>query len=748
MLQGTSNVQAFANRNAKPQRQSARRALMLLIRAFALLSMSFAAAFGFLAAMRSPQSHYDPHSFAVGAAALFGAACGAIGLLLSRLRVMLLELRGMRLRAEELADSNWELKEAEESARSLLEAQGDLIVRRDAENGITYANDTFCRLSGHPHPELIGTPFALPVMQQGESALMADGSRIYDQRIATSDGPRWIAWRDVMVRTGSGTQVLSVGRDISDRVEAEHRLSEARDQAEAASRAKSRFLAMISHEIRTPLSGILGMSNLLLETDLTAEQTTYAKAVKNSGGVLLSLIEEILDFSKIEAGRLDIAEHPFDLRALIEETVELIAPRAQEKKLEIGSYVDERLPAKLIGDAARLRQVLLNLAGNAVKFTERGGVAVIVEPGTAGNDVRFLVQDTGIGIAPSEQGRIFLEFEQADNSLKRRFGGSGLGLAISKRIIEQMGGAMRLESAPARGSTFAFTLALPSAEGSGQAAFAPPHLAGMDVLLAAPSAIAMGLVSRQLSQWGARTALVADEQTAISRADEGEWDAMIVDNALGTRACMRLAHAAGKAAARLIVLISPLERPELPALRHAGFTGYLIKPVRAESLAGQIGADHRGGEARRPLAHARDASIDEKSKHLSILVAEDNEINALLANALLSRLGHGITLVSTGNAAVEAWRASVDAGTPYDLVLMDLHMPGGDGIEAAQRIRAMEAEHGRGRVPLFALTANAFEEDRRTCLAAGMDGMLVKPLDRARLLEILAGISPASELAA
>ena len=286
-------MQVLTNRNAKRKRQSARRALSLLIRAFALLSMSFAAAFGFLAAMRSPQSHYDPHSFAIGAAALFGAACGAIGLLLSRLRVMALELRSLRARAEDLADQNWELKEAEERARSLIDAQGDVIVRRDADNRITYANDTFCRLSGRLHAELIGTPFALTLIEQGETLLMADGSRGYDQRIATGDGPRWIAWRDVMVRTGDGAQVQSVGRDVSDRVEAEHRLAEARDQAQAANRAKSRFLAMISHEIRTPLSGILGMSNLLLETDLTAEQTTYANAVRNSGGLLLSLIDEI-----------------------------------------------------------------------------------------------------------------------------------------------------------------------------------------------------------------------------------------------------------------------------------------------------------------------------------------------------------------------------------------------------------------------------------------------------------------------
>jgi CheY-like chemotaxis protein len=257
----------------------------------------------------------------------------------------------------------------------------------------------------------------------------------------------------------------------------------------------------------------------------------------------------------------------------------------------------------------------------------------------------------------------------------------------------------------------------------------------------------MGLMARRLSQWGARIALVADTETAISRLREREWDALIIDHALGTNPCIRLAHLSSKTAARLIVLISPTERPELPTLRQAGFTGYLIKPVRAESLAGQMGADQHAGD-RPQKAPARDTLMEETSKRLSVLVAEDNQINALLATALLSRLGHGITLVSTGNAAVDAWSAAVSAGRPYNLVLMDLQMPGGDGIEAAQRIRAMETEQGLAPVALFALTANAFEEDRRACLAAGMDGMLVKPLDRARLQEILTGILPAAGLAA
>ena len=369
----------------------------------------------------------------------------------------------MRERIEDLSDRNWELKEAEERTRGFLAAQGDVIVRRDGDGRITYVNDAFCALAGRARDALLGTALALPVLEQGETVVLGDGTRIHDQQIAGSAGARWIAWREVHVRAGTqaGAEVQSVGRDVTDRVEAERALADARDQAEAANRAKSRFLAMVSHEIRTPLNGILGMADLLLDTALTPEQTTYAKAVKTSGDTLLSLIEEILDFSKIEAGRLDLEARPFDLPALVEETVELIAPRAQAKQLEIASYVEDALPRHVLGDAARLRQVLLNLAGNAIKFTDKGGVAIVVEPGSGPNEIAFLVRDTGIGIAPDEQDRIFREFEQADGGAARKFAGTGLGLAISKRIVERMGGRIAVDSTPGAGATFHVTVALP-----------------------------------------------------------------------------------------------------------------------------------------------------------------------------------------------------------------------------------------------------------------------------------------------
>ncbi len=287
-----------------------------------------------------------------------------------RRRVLKEKLRVLEARIEELSDSNWELRESEERTRSLLEAQGDVIVRRDAGGRVTYANDAFCALAGRSREELIGEVLALPVLARGETTVLVDGTRVYDQKIAWGPSARWIAWREDAVRAASGSEIQGVGRDVTDRVEAEHALAAARDQAETANRAKSRFLAMVSHEIRTPLNGILGMADLLLDTPLSPEQVTYAKAAKTSGETLLSLIEEILDFSKIEAGKLDLEARPFALTALVEEAAELLAPRAQAKGIEIASFVDERLPEQVVGDAARLRQVLLNLAGNAIKFTE------------------------------------------------------------------------------------------------------------------------------------------------------------------------------------------------------------------------------------------------------------------------------------------------------------------------------------------------------------------------------------------
>jgi len=714
------------------------RALVLFGRAVMTTLAVVSGALGFLTGIRIQHSNYDPYAYATGVGALFAAACAVIAFLMVRRRMLLERLRQTEARAEELADRNWELREAEERARSLLEAQGDLIVRRDAQGRITYANDAYCALADRKRAELIGQAVKLPVLEQGDISVLTDGTRMHDQKIAGGNGTRWIAWREVAVRSESGSEVQGVGRDVTGRVEAERALGLARDQAEAANRAKSRFLAMVSHEIRTPLNGMLGMTELLLDTPLSAEQLTYAKAAKTSGETLLSLIEEVLDFSKIEAGKLDLENRPFALSALIEETVELLAPRAQAKGIAIASFIDESLPAMVVGDATRLRQVLLNLAGNAIKFTEAGGVAVIVEPGETPGVVRFLVRDTGIGIKPEDQARIFRDFEQADGSRARRFGGTGLGLAISKRIIERMAGSFALASAPGVGTTFTVSLPLPAAlDENPPAPFAAPDLAAKSVLIVSATEVEASLLARRLGRWGARTCAAVDPSIAAALLPQRAWDAVLVDFSLAP-AMAANAEFVRRKGTRRIVLIAPGERHELPALKAAGFTGYLVKPVRAASLAARFTADDVFEPAAVAAQPAEAEGHAAPKKALSILVAEDNEINALLAGALVTRLGHRPSVAGNGEAAVESWLAGRAAGAPYDLILMDVQMPGMDGLEAARRIRAAEAAAEMKPVRMLALTANASEEDRAACLAAGMDGLLVKPLDRERLSEAIA----------
>jgi PAS domain S-box-containing protein len=698
-------------------------------------------AVGFFTGIQIGRGNFDLANFATGVAGLFSLVCALLALMLMRRRGLLRQIRELRTEVDELADKNWELREAEERARGLIEAQGDLIVRRDSAGRVTYVNDAFCELAGKGRPSLIGQPAELPVGEQGYVSVLADGTRVHDQRIDTETGARWIAWREVVVRTDDGHEVQAVGRDVTTRVDAERALHAARDQAEAANRAKSRFLAMVSHEIRTPLNGMLGMADLLLDTPLTPEQITYAKAAKTSGETLLSLIEEVLDFSKIEAGKLDLEARPFALAAMVEEAVELLAPRAQAKGIEIASFVDERLPARLIGDAPRLRQVLLNLAGNAIKFTEKGGVAVVVEPGERANEVCFRVRDTGIGLAPEDQVRIFREFEQADSSPTRKFGGTGLGLAISRRIVERMNGGIAVESAPGRGATFTATVPLVPAPGEMEHPFIAPNLNHAAVMIVAAAEIETALLARRLGRWGAKTCAALDDTVAFALLPERRWDALIVDLP-AARAMMAHGDLSKIDVVRRIVLIRPTDRHELPALKAAGFNSYLIKPVRAASLAARLAAET---DLEQAVAEAADEAVEAANgvgSHdagLSILVAEDNEINALLARALLTRLGYRPSIAANGAEAVESWQAARAAGSPYDLVLMDLQMPVMDGIEAVKRIRALEAEpeFGERATPVIALTANAYAEDRECALTAGMNGLLVKPLDRERLREAL-----------
>jgi CheY-like chemotaxis protein len=393
----------------------------------------------------------------------------------------------------------------------------------------------------------------------------------------------------------------------------------------------------------------------------------------------------------------------------------------------------------VVGDATRLRQVLLNLAGNAIKFTDKGGVSVIVEAGEGEDGIRFEVRDTGIGLKEEDLSRIFRDFEQADSSSTRKFGGTGLGLAISRRIVERMDGHIAVTSKEGAGATFVVSVRLPPAQDAQQANFTPPDLTHAAVMIIAAAEIEASLLARRMGRWGAKTCAVIDEQIALALLPERPWDALLVDYPTAS-SIIASGDLSKFDIPKRIALIRPTERHELPALKAAGFTGYLIKPVRAASLAARL-ADGDTFE-HSPIEVATETTkAPTSTRGLSILVAEDNEINALLTRTLLTRLGHRPTIAGNGEAAVESWLAARAAGVPYSLVLMDVQMPGVDGLDAARRIRAAEAQMGIERTHMLALTANVQAEDREAALAAGLDGLLVKPLDRERLCEVLNAVS-------
>ncbi|EKS30187.1 ATP-binding protein [Afipia felis] len=737
-MSGTKRLRARLRRFSRRHRRIASTVRLTLI-----FFATFGAGYGFVRGSLSQSADYDPQAFAIGVSFLFALACLALAALSMRMRWLKKSVRKVALHNEALIDRNWELKEAEERARNLFESQSDLIVLRDASQRLTFVNDTFCAYAGRARADLIGTNYLLPVIEQGDDATEPNGTRVHDQKTQTALGPRWIAWRETLVRPHANepAEFQCVGRDVTDRTESEHALGLARDHAISANRAKSKFLAVASHEIRTPLNGILGMSTLLLDTPLNPEQAVYAKAVKTSGEALMSLVEELLDFSKIEAGKIDLEHRSFHLGGMLEEIVELLAPRAQARQIEIACYVDERLPLDVMGDAARLRQVLLNLASNAVKFTSHGGVALIVEPGIWPNEISFLVRDTGIGIPPDAQQRIFREFEQGDEHIAQQYGGSGLGLSISERIVRRMGGRIALESIPGEGTTFEVSIPLQASNTSSSTTWTAPDLAGKAVMVVTPQTIAASLVARRLGRWGAQICETSDLAVAEALLPERAWHAIVVDHTLGADAVRAFGERAMSHATHRLAMFTPAERHDLRPAEMAAFTGYLVKPVRAASLAARLTPEA-------PLApelpdESEATRTPAAPKKLSILVAEDNEINALLIRSLLTKLGHEAVICTNGHETLESWIAAETAGARYDVVLMDVQMPELSGIEATRMIRTRESERGLSRTKILALTANALVEDRYACFEAGMDGFLVKPLDRDKLAQALSEVIPA-----
>ncbi len=518
-------------------------------------------------------------------------------------------------------------------------------------------------------------------------------------------------------------------------------LRKARDIAEAASRAKSQFLANMSHEIRTPMNGVLGMAELLLGTELSDKQRRFASTIRSSGESLLAVINDILDFSKIEAGKLELEQLDFAPRALLEEMVEMFAQRAQAKGLELVLRVDSSVPAWVGGDPHRLRQILLNLIGNAIKFTAAGEVEVScrrVATPEAATRLRFAVRDTGIGITAEQRPRLFSAFSQGDGSTTRKFGGTGLGLAIAKELAHLMGGEIGVDSEPGRGATFWFTVAVAGAEAPAAAAAAADDLRGQRLLVVENNPTNRAILEEQARGWGMRVDSVGDGASALAllrqRVAGGEpFGLAVIDMNMPGMNGIELARAikadTALAALPLVMLTSLGQDGEVAAAREAGIACYLCKPIREQVLRAAIARTLASDGAPEALATAlADATPSLGGR---VLLAEDNPVNQAVALGMLESLGVEVDVVDNGRQAVDR----VATGR-YDLVLMDCQMPELDGFGATAEIRRRE-QNAVARLPIVALTANALDGDREICLAAGMDDYLAKPFTREQIVAVL-----------
>ena len=660
--------------------------------------------------------------------------------------------------ADALGAREQELRLAGDRLRGILEHASAMISVKDVDGRYLLVGRRWEEVSRRTAAEVIGrTDAELMPGRQAAPSRAADLQVIrtgrpleYERDAITAEGTRSLLTVKFPLKDADGEvyAVATMATDVSDR-------KRALADAVEASRSKSEFLANMSHEIRTPLNGVIGMTELLLQTDLGPEQREFAQTAATSGEALLGVINDILDFSKIEAGRLELDDHEFDLREAVEDTCEMLAAQAHGKGLELTVFVADDVPAVVRGDRGRMRQVLTNLVSNAVKFTHRGEVDVrleLVDQDGSGTLLRFEVSDTGIGIAPVKLGTLFESFSQADTTTTRRYGGTGLGLAISRQLVELMGGQIGAESVPGEGSRFSFEVCLQAPAGARAVRRAAAEgAAGLRALVVDDNAANRAIVDAYLRSGGVECAVAESGAQALTlmhaAARAGApFEVVVLDAQMPEMDGLDLAAAIGQApslrGARLVMLTSTGDHRV--RARELGVAAYLTKPVRRarllETVAEAARAPREDPGGPEPAARQPAPAAPAESAGLRVLVAEDNEVNQLVIETMLSKRGFAVDLANDGSEALAKL-----AHDTYAAVFMDCQMPNLDGYAATGRIRAQEA--GGERLPVIAMTAHAMKGDREKCLDAGMDDYLSKPLRPAALDEVLErwlGLAPAA----
>jgi len=651
------------------------------------------------------------------------------------------------------------LRDSEERHRLLFQRSLAGVYRSTEDGRLLDCNDAYSRIFGFASREeclaaKVSEVYADP---SHRDAFLAKLKRLgqlpgFEVALVRRDGGTvWVLENASLLpgRDGAPDVIEGTLIDITQRKEGEEATHKALEAAESANRAKSEFLANMSHEIRTPMNGIIGMTELALDTELSAEQREYLEVVRSSSDALLTLINDILDFSKIEARKLEIDRIEFDLTYALDETARLLAPRAHQKGLEIAYEIAPDVPHALFGDPARLRQVIVNLVGNAVKFTEAGEVVLRVAIERREGSrlvVHFTVQDTGIGISPEKQARIFEAFTQADASTTRRFGGTGLGLSIASQLVELMGGRIWVESTVGQGSRFHFTLPFDAQVEGAQKPRSRElaDLKGTTVLVVDDNATNRRILEDVLAKWGLRPTLVDGGGAAIAAMESAQRDGrpfslVLLDFQMpemdGFAVAERIKGRPELAEATIMMLSSMGQRGDALRCKELGVAAYLTKPVRQAVLLDAVLSVLGARPEASPVPLVTRHSVAEVRGPLRVLLAEDNAVNSHLVKSILGKNHHVVVHVEDGLRAVAAVRER-----EFDIVLMDLQMPVMDGFEATAAIRALE-QGGVGRVPIVALTAHAMKGDREACLAAGMDAYVSKPIRTDELLAAIARLT-------